>query len=312
MIRVIVDMVMMHKVAVVIIILLIMGLFLPRAKSWEAEIEFVSQGVSGVEERILALEEGIVDVAESVTSMEARIASIESNYVEFTNNINALTSKVEGSKADYTQRLDDLRDMWMTLHNDTTVSQATLETVLIRLAELEGGYPSSDTTVRLLISHNASDGFVVNCAWGAIRGNILRGQGITIGSSPVDLQGVKFYLKKVGSPSAVNLRIYNAGSDGLPVGNPIYTRSIDVTSWSATPAFYAFNVSYYPLGANTRYCIVIEDSDGDNLNRIEMGIMSGGQYTGGAWVQSSDGGNVWATIQGAECDGGFEIWGLTR
>ena len=321
MIRVIVDMVNRHKVGVVLVAFLVMGLFLPMAKSWEAEIESVRQEVSGVEGRITSIEgriagveDGIAGVAKSVASIEARIVSIEGSdeefAEEFASSINALTGRVDAFKDGYMRELDSLREMWGWMYEETAISQATLNEVLRRLEELEVEYFGVENIPRLLISYNVSTGFSESCKWAQLKSNLWFGEQITIGSRPIDLWGVKLYFRKVGSPETINLRIYAPGSNSLPSGNPIYNKSIDVTSWLTVPDWYSLEVTSCILNAHSVYCVIVGGLDGDDGNRIDLGVIYGGQYAGGAWVRLGADGVGWATTPDA--DAGFEIWGIIR
>jgi hypothetical protein len=109
-------------------------------------------------------------------------------------------------------------------------------------------------------------------------GNTLIGHTFTTGASPGTLSALRFYIRKVGSPTGNVVAHLYATSGGAPTGSPLASsENVDITGIGTTYALEVFPIlqasqAGYALSATTTYAWVLEFTGGDASNRLEVGV----------------------------------------
>ncbi len=105
------------------------------------------------------------------------------------------------------------------------------------------------------------------------------GLAITLASGQ-SLQGIKFYLKKVGTPPGVmQAKIFagtgTVGTNGLPTGSVLKT-SLDVDASDLTTSFSMVNFWFEEpyVASSGDICILLEYKTGDSINNVIIGTDS--------------------------------------
>jgi len=298
----------------VLAIVALLGLLLPnRTQKTQAELQ---AGLDTIRQEMVVLQQDVeASNTSQLASLSTQLASLSTRIDQINStinsNINSLSAKVDSNKNDYTQRLTALQNMWSTIVGNNADYSGSISDLEARVSAIEAYLNVIHQTESLLIAYNSSTGFNTSCGWCPVIGNGWVGQQVAVGSRPIELHGVKMYLKRaVGLPTTVTLRIFAVGVTGLPSGSPVYSRTYDASKWSESPTWQPLDVSNFTLLAGRIYCFILEDVDGTTNSSISVGFNYGGTYSGGAWVVSTDGGTSWRTTPTA--DAGFEIWGILK
>jgi hypothetical protein len=121
-----------------------------------------------------------------------------------------------------------------------------------------------------------------------------RGQVLALASSAT-LTSVKFYLKKVGSPTGnMTARVYAAtgtpGTDGVGTGSALASSgTIDVSTLSSSYALVEFSLSYSAAAGNYLICAFYDG--GDASNKVAAGLdTSSPSHAGNGGIVTDGGG----------------------
>jgi hypothetical protein len=108
--------------------------------------------------------------------------------------------------------------------------------------------------------------------------NTAIAQTFTTGASPGTLSALRFYIRKVGSPTGNVVAHLYATSGGAPTGAALASsENVDITGIGTSYALEVFPIlqdsqAGYALSGTTTYAWVLEYSGGDSSNRLEVGV----------------------------------------
>lgn len=153
-------------------------------------------------------------------------------------------------------------------------------------------------------------------AYNLVNTYIAAGQSWQSGSTPTEVTGACFRLKKIGSPTGtMRASIYahtgTYGASGIPTGSALASSvGFDVDTITTVYENYFFALSGWTPAATTDYFIVLEEEDwaGDGSNYVRAIRDNGAEATHGG-NSTLDSGAGWGIIAGGGDDLEFKLYG---
>jgi len=145
----------------------------------------------------------------------------------------------------------------------------------------------------------------------------LYSQSFAVSVAGQELDSVKFYLAKYGSPTGnIVVRLYahtgTYGTSSVPTGSILATSDVvDITTLTTFPTFSLITFSFtgaerYALSNSTNYTAVVYFTGGDANNNAMVGVDGSSPTHGGNFANYPDGGS-WTAVSGE--DAPFYVYG---
>jgi len=167
--------------------------------------------------RLAALETG-------VSGLSTTVANWDSDPNDYNQAISDLEYDVKVLRSNLLSRIEQVENnkvVVLSLQESLAKVETSISALVDDVTALKAG-PVPGTLERIA-HYTTENGFTTDCLWSPIVGNYWSGQQFRTPVYTYDLMKVSLYLKRLGAPSAGEIRLYRVDSTGAPVGSPLFS-----------------------------------------------------------------------------------------
>ncbi len=266
-----------------------------------AQLEAKPDGTPELEAELASLKAELPPLEAGLASLKATVASMQGTTGAEMQGTAVRLQAIEVTASNLSARLAQLE---AGAGYDSTFESGVLQ----RLVALE--YALNVTPVQPSSSANdtITYTFTSDNLWHPVSQKTFYGQQFPTESWSFDVSGLSIYLRRIGSPTQAVISLYATGSTGLPVvGAPIWTETVDPSSWATSGAWQTVMFTGVVLPANNTFVVAVSCPLGDENNHIQFAYSTGNDYLGGGLVGTSSAGASWSVTPATDLR--FVIYG---